>query len=238
MTQTSKAELLIICPCFNEGDTIGALIDEIAALNENFDLIVVDDGSKDNTKEVASAKANIICLPINLGIGGAVQTGYRYAARHNYDFVIQIDGDGQHDPAYIKILLSELKKTSAHMAIGTRYAEKTGFQSSRMRRLGSRIISGLIAKLFGFRPTDPTSGMRLTNRELTQVFSENYPIDFPEPISLCHAMRKGFEVIEAPVVMRERAAGRSSISGIKPFLYMITMIIRIMSERFNWKGKQ
>ncbi|MDB2487518.1 glycosyltransferase family 2 protein [Alphaproteobacteria bacterium] len=238
MKQTSTSELLIICPCFNEANTIGELIDEIASLNENFDVIVIDDGSEDGTYQTALAKANTVRLPLNLGIGGAVQTGYRYAVRHGYEYAIQIDGDGQHDPAYIQVLLSELKKSSAHMAIGTRYKVKKGFQSSRTRRLGGRIIAELIGKLFSFRPTDPTSGMRLTNREATRVFSENYPIDFPEPLSLCSLMRKGFEIIEVPVVMRERVSGKSSISGIKPLLYMVTMILRIMSERLNWKGKR
>ena len=238
MNQRLRSELLIICPCFNEVDNIGTLIDEIEALNENFDVIVIDDGSSDDTYEVAAAKARTVRLPVNLGIGGAVQTGYRYADRHGYEYAIQIDGDGQHDPAYIHVLLSELKKSKAQMAIGTRYKEKEGFQSSWMRRLGGRIIASIVGKLFGFRPTDPTSGMRLTNRELTKVFSENYPIDFPEPLSLCSAIRKGYKVIEVPVVMRERTAGKSSINGIKPLLYMIAVMLRIMSERLTRKGRR
>ena len=137
MNQRLRSELLIICPCFNEVDNIGTLIDEIEALNENFDVIVIDDGSSDDTYEVAAAKARTVRLPVNLGIGGAVQTGYRYADRHGYEYAIQIDGDGQHDPAYIHVLLSELKKSKAQMAIGTRYKEKEGFQSSWMRRLGA-----------------------------------------------------------------------------------------------------
>jgi glycosyltransferase involved in cell wall biosynthesis len=232
MTQDSSSKLLIICPCFNEAETISALIAEIEALNEDFDILVVDDGSTDGTYEVAASKAMTVRLPVNLGIGGAVQTGYRYAVRHNYQYAIQIDGDGQHDPAFIRPLLNVMQQSKADLVVGTRYLEKTGFQSSFMRRLGARIIAYFTHLMFGFRPSDPTSGMRLANRSLIEAFNRDYPNDYPEPLSLCFALYNGYSVKEEPVVMRDREAGSSSIMGIKSVSYMIIIITRIFALRF------
>lgn len=231
MSEASENNILVICPCLNEEGSIGALIDEIRKSEEAYDILVIDDGSTDSTYKVASAKANTIKLPINLGIGGAVQTGYQYAFRHNYQYAVQIDGDGQHDPSSIKPMIEAMKTAGANLAIGTRYKEKKGFQSSMMRRLGARIISQLILRCFSFHVSDPTSGLRLVDKKLIKIFSENYPVDYPEPLSLCFALRRGFKVIEVPVHMRQRSAGTSSIGGLKPVVYMIIMVVRILSER-------
>lgn len=231
MTQTSSSELLIICPCFNEAESIGTLIAEIEALKEGFDIFVVDDGSTDSTYDVAAAKAMTVRLPVNLGIGGAVQTGYRYAMRHNYQYAIQIDGDGQHDPAFIRPLLNVMKQSRADLVVGTRYLDKIGFQSSFWRRSGARIIAYFTHLMFGFRPSDPTSGMRLVNRSLIEAFDRDYPNDYPEPLSLCFALHNGYSVKEEPVIMRNRKAGASSIMGIKSVSYMISIMTRIFALR-------
>lgn len=235
MTYDTYSELLIICPCFNEAESIGGLIDEIQKLNEGFDIIVIDDGSTDSTFKEAAAKVNTIRLPVNLGIGGAVQTGYMYAAHNNYKYAIQIDGDGQHDPAYIKTLLQVMQQTDADLLIGTRYIEKTGFQSSFLRRLGTRVIARFTQLLYGYFPSDPTSGMRLVNRTLIEAFSQKYPADYPEPLSLCYALRNGYDVREEPVVMRSRASGTSSIMGINTVKYMVIILMRILALRMAKK---
>jgi len=220
-------DLLVICPCFNEEESIGSLIDEINQLNLGLDIIVIDDGSKDNTYEIASAKAKTIRLPFNLGIGGAVQTGYLYASQNNYKYAVQIDGDGQHDPAYIEKLYTLMINNSLDLVVGSRYIRSIGFQSSPVRRFGSKIIGLFLKLFFGYLATDPTSGFRLANRNLIDIYSKNYPVDFPEPISICLALKDGYKVAETQVMMRTRKSGFSSISGLKTLKYMINVLLQI-----------
>lgn len=219
--------LLVICPCFNEEESIGSLIDEINQLNLSLDIIVIDDCSNDNTYEIASAKAKTIRLPFNLGIGGAVQTGYLYALQNNYKYAVQIDGDGQHDPAYIEKLYRLMIDDGLDLVVGSRYISPIGFQSSLVRRFGSKIIGLFLKLFFGYLATDPTSGFRLANRNLIDIFSKNYPVDFPEPISICLALKAGYKVAETQVMMRTRKSGVSSISGFKTLKYMINVLLQI-----------
>ncbi|MCS3898809.1 glycosyltransferase involved in cell wall biosynthesis [Bradyrhizobium japonicum USDA 38] len=231
--QQGTSRVLIIIPCFNEEASVGGLLSEIAATGCGYHTLVVDDGSSDATAAVASCRSPVARLAQNLGIGGAVQTGIKYAARQDFDFCIQIDGDGQHDPRAIEMLLDAHRKDPTNITIGSRFIDHTGFCSTRMRRAGIRLIVLALNGLFrgGGRITDPTSGMRLLDRSAIAFFAKAYPADFPEPISLAWAMRAGLTVSEVPVEMRARETGVSSIDGLKSASYMIRVLGYILLAR-------
>ncbi len=221
----TKSHVLIIIPCFNEQDSIEILLTEIKALSLNYVTLVVDDGSSDETFKRASQLSKTVRLIRNLGIGGAVQTGIRYARDNNFDFCVQIDGDGQHPPGEIVKLLKCSETTKADVVIGSRYLSEASFRSTRARRTGSKLIAWTLKTLFhGAEVTDPTSGMRLLNRKAMHFFAEHYPHDFPEPISLAWSYKQGLRVAECSVLMRSRSAGESTIKGLKPLAYMARVI--------------
>lgn len=222
--QTVQKSVLLIIPCFNESESIGPLLKEIDSLNESYHTVVIDDGSLDNTYEVASHFSPCVKLISNLGIGGAVQTGIRYAKRNGYQFCVQVDGDGQHCPEEVAALLACQKDTNANIVIGSRFLLGDSFRSSAMRRVGIGVITLVIRKLFGIKITDPTSGLRLMDRKAIEFFSGNYPRDFPEPISIAQAIENGLTIVEVPARMRERTTGKSSIGGIVPLKYMIRVV--------------
>ena len=180
---------------------------------------------------------NIINLPVNLGIGGAVQTGYLYAWRNGYDVAVQFDGDGQHEASYLGEMGDFLQAQQADMVIGSRYIKKEGFQSSGIRQFGIRYFSALIKLLTGKRVTDPTSGMRMVNRDVMKIYSEDYPVDYPEPESVVTILRMGKKVSEIPVIMRERQGGVSSISPRKAVYYMIKVTLAILMECLRKRRK-
>ncbi len=216
---------LCIIPAFNEELNLPALLDELAALP--VDVLVVDDCSHDGTRDLLERRGvAVVSLPINLGIGGAVQTGYRYALRHGYDAAVQIDGDGQHDPAYIPGMIRRLED-GAGLVVGSRYLVREGFQSTVMRRIGKRYLSFLIRCYSGSWFTDPTSGYRACDRQLLAIWAERYPADYPEPESLLVAARAGRPIVEVPVVMRERRHGRSSIRPLHSLYYMLKTTISL-----------
>lgn len=231
--QNGGPRVLLIIPCFNEEASIGGVLNEIAATGRNYHTLVVDDGSSDATSAIASCSSPVARLVQNLGIGGAVQTGIKYAARRDFDFCIQIDGDGQHDPHAIETLLNAYREDPANITIGSRFIDNAGFCSTRMRRAGIRLIVLALNSLFssGGRITDPTSGMRLLDRSAIAFFAKAYPTDFPEPISLAWAMRAGLRVNEVPVEMRARETGVSSIDGLKSASYMIRVLGYILLAR-------
>ena len=200
---SSKPRVLIIIPAYNEAENIVDTVQGV--VDAGYDYVVVNDGSKDNTLSVCRANdINVIDLPQNLGIGGAVQTGHKYARDMDYDVDIQLDGDGQHDPAYLGKLVAEIQN-GADLVIGSRFLEQTeGFQSTFMRRVGITWLSFWIKLLTGKRITDPTSGFRACGRRATNLFAQSYPIDYPEPDSIAHALRLGMDVREVSVEMRER----------------------------------
>lgn len=223
-----RTRVLIIVPAFNESGAIDNTVRQVFAARAVFvfmeiDVLVIDDGSSDDTAlRAASAGAMVVRLPFNLGIGGAVQTGYRYASAHGYDMAVQIDGDGQHDPAFLGQLCRPLTEGGADMVIGSRFLSgKEGFRSSTLRRLGIRFFGVLIRLLTGFLVTDPTSGYRACNRRLIDVFAHYYPGDYPEPEAIVVARRLGYIPIEVPVVMRARSTGTSSISALRCVQYMM-----------------
>lgn len=225
---------LVIIPAYNEEGSIHKTIEDIRQNAPDFDYIVVNDCSKDATKDICKEMHyNFLNLPINLGIGGAVQTGYLYAYRHGYDLAVQFDGDGQHSAKYLEDMATVLEKENADMVIGSRFIEKEGFQSSGLRRLGIRYFTGLIKLLTGKVITDPTSGMRMVNRKIMKKFAYDYPKDYPEPESVVTILVEKQKVIEIPVIMNERSEGVSSISSFKSVYYMVKVTIAILIAKIR-----
>lgn len=229
-----KIKKLIIIPAYNESACIERTVRDIMEHAPEFDYVIINDCSTDNTREICEKNHfNIVNLPVNLGIGGAVQTGYLYGWRNGYDMAVQVDGDGQHDPAFLNTMAEYLERKNLDMVIGSRFIEKKGFQSSGMRRIGIRYFSILIKILTGTRITDPTSGLRMVNRRVMKEFAYNYPKDYPEPESVVAILCKNCRVEEIPVIMRERMGGVSSISMKKSVYYMIKVTLAILFEKIR-----
>lgn len=225
---------LIIIPAYNEEANIERTVNHIQKYAPEFDYIVINDCSSDRTGQICDANHfPVIHLPVNLGIGGAVQTGYLYGVYNGYDEAVQIDGDGQHDPAYLLKMAEYMEKSKADMVIGSRFIEKKGFQSSGIRRIGIRYFTFLIRLLTGKKITDPTSGLRMVNREVMCLFADNYPKDYPEPETVVAILRRGKKIEELPVVMKERMGGVSSISPKKSIYYMIKVSLAILVEKMR-----
>lgn len=225
---------LVIIPAYNEELNIVNTISNLKEYAPDFDYVIINDCSKDETASVCSENGfHFISLPINLGIGGAVQTGYRYAALNGYDIAVQFDGDGQHDAAYLEEMRNMLLREEADLVIGSRYITREGFQSSGLRRMGIRYFTHLIRLFTKHTVTDPTSGMRMAGRRVIETFAENYPKDYPEPESVVMLLRMKMKIMDCPVVMKERAAGKSSISPLKSVYYMLKVSLAIVLERFR-----
>lgn len=228
--------ILIIIPAFNEEENIRKLIQKIHEVKykNTVGILVINDHSTDETSLICKEMGvDVINLPCNLGIGGAVQTGYKFAALHDYDFAIQVDGDGQHNPEFIESLIEPIIQGNADIVIGSRYINQSGFQSSVMRRLGIRYLKYLINILTGLKITDPTSGYRACSKEIIKLFSINYPKDYPEPESIMYIKRKGFRVSEIPVIMNEREGGKSSINFHRSIYYMIKVSLAIVFDKIR-----
>lgn len=229
---------IVIIPAYNEISNIRTTVQDILDHAPGFDYVIINDCSQDGTMRFCTEQGmNIINLPVNLGIGGAVQTGYLYAWRNGYDVAVQFDGDGQHDASYLGEMADFLQEQQADMVIGSRYIKKEGFQSSGIRQFGIRYFSALIKLLAGKRVTDPTSGMRMVNRDVMKIYSEDYPVDYPEPESVVTILRMGKKVSEIPVIMRERQGGVSSISPRKAVYYMIKVTLAILMECLRKRRK-
>lgn len=217
---------LLIIPAFNEAKNI---VDVARSVQRaGYDFIVVNDGSSDNTLRTCKEHGfPVLDLKENLGIGGAVQAGHKYALTHGYDIDIQFDGDGQHDVSYVPALVSAIEQGS-DLAIGSRFLEITeGFQSSIMRRVGIKWLSGWLHIFTKKHITDPTSGFRACNVKAISLFCTDYPIDYPEPESIATALKHGLTVSEVPVIMHERRGGASSIKSISSIYYMIKVSLAI-----------
>jgi glycosyltransferase involved in cell wall biosynthesis len=220
---------IAIIPAFNEQDAIGIVIDELAAFDPAVDVLVVDDASHDATAERARQRgARVVTLPFNLGIGGAVQTGFRYAAENGYELAIRVDGDGQHDPAELRPLLDMVREGRADMCIGSRFVDAGGYRSSVTRRVGIRILARTVSLLTAQRVTDTTSGFQVLNRKAIELFAADYPHDYPEVEAAVMAHKNRLRLAECPVQMRERAAGRSSIRGLRTVYYMAKVMLAIV----------
>lgn len=225
-------KVLVVIPAYNEEKNILKTVNNIKSTKikgVTLDYVVINDCSRDNTKQVLiDNKINFIDLPFNLGIGGAVQTGYKYAYYNNYDIAIQFDGDGQHDAAYLKDLIDEIKKGN-DIVIGSRFvSELSTFKSTKLRRIGINFLSWLIEFVTGKKIYDPTSGFRAINKNIIKLFANNYPIDYPEPDTIVTVIKKGYNVSEIPVKMNKRENGKSSINPIKSVYYMIKVSLAII----------
>ncbi|MCR5654843.1 MAG: glycosyltransferase family 2 protein [Lachnospiraceae bacterium] len=222
---------IVIIPAYNEEKSIVETVRDITEHAPNFDYVVVNDCSTDDTRIVCEKNGlHVLNLPVNLGIGGAVQTGYRYAMGNGYEYAVQFDGDGQHDAKYLNDMLSYMEEHGTDMLIGSRYIEKEGFQSTGLRRFGIRYFSVLIKILTGKKITDPTSGMRMVNRDVMFIYAADYPKDYPEPESAVAILNQGKVIEEYPVIMRERREGVSSISPMRSVYYMVKVTLAILVE--------
>ncbi len=222
---------LVIIPAYNEEENIENTVRDIVNNAIDFDYVIINDCSTDGTRDICEKNGfNIVNLPVNLGIGGAVQTGYLYALKYEYDIAVQVDGDGQHDPLFLKEMADYLEQNRLDMVIGSRFINKEGFQSSALRRFGIGYFSFLIKLVTKERITDPTSGLRMAGRNVIKMFAENYPKDYPEPETVVTVINKGYNVKEIPVIMRERQGGVSSITMKKSVYYMVKVTLAILME--------
>ena len=225
---------LIIIPAYNEQENIVNTVHDIEKHCPEVDYIVINDCSRDNTEKILRENdMNYISLPCNLGIGGGVQTGYRYANEHGYDIAVQFDGDGQHDARFLNALIEPIASNAADIAIGSRFIRKQGFQSTGFRRFGIGFLSGLIRLLCGVSVSDVTSGMRAVNKRFIEEYSKTYAQDYPEPEAIIYAAVHGAKIVEIPVEMRERQGGKSSINPLRSVYYMIKVSIAMVLARFS-----
>ena len=226
---------LIMIPAYNKDANIQKVVDNIIKEYPYYDYIIINDGSTDRTEEICKReKYNVLNLPINLGIGGAVQAGYRYAKKYHYDIAIQIDGDGQHDIAYAEKMIRIIENGEADIVIGSRFLENKGFQSSGTRRLGIRFLSRLIKVCTQVSIKDVTSGFRVVNKKYIDIYSGDYSNDYPEPEAIVSAVMYGGTIREFPVEMRERQGGESSIRLWNAIYYMIKVTLAIIIRRISY----
>lgn len=232
----TKAKILVLIPCYNEEANIVKTVERLRELCPDVDYLVINDCSTDRSAALLKEHGyEYLDLPVNLGIGGGIQCGYVYANTNNYDVTVQMDGDGQHDPAYLMHIVEPVLNGELDMCIGSRFIRHEGFQTSFMRRVGIRFLSGMIFLLCGQRLLDVTSGFRATGRAMTEYFARNYAADYPEPESNLAACLAGFRVGEVPVIMRERQGGVSSISSFKSAYYMIKVSLSLIIDRLSIK---
>lgn len=226
-SNAGSLRVLVIIPAYNESQSIIQTVANVR--NAGFDYLVINDGSVDDTLEICQRHGvNVLDLPQNLGIGGAIQAGHKYAKLHGYDVDIQFDGDGQHDAEFLTQLVDEIKKGN-DLVIGSRYLKpEAGFQSTFMRRAGKTLLSGCLRVFAKVHITDPTSGFRACGSRAISLFCDKYPIDYPEPESIAVAVNNGLAVNEIPVVMHERQGGVSSINALRSVYYMIKVTLAIV----------
>lgn len=233
-SRMNRNKCLIIIPAYNEEENIENLIENLRNNYPQYDYIIVNDCSTDQTKRICEKNNyQVLNLPINMGIGGAVQSGYRYARENDYEYAVQIDGDGQHDVAYLAGMLLKLENKEADIVVGSRFVEKEGFQSSAARRAGIIFLSQLCHVLTGIHVKDITSGYRIVNRRFINIFADDYPVDYPEPEAMVMAAVHGGRVLEYPVIMKERQGGESSITLKRSVYYMVKVSLAMMIRRLS-----
>lgn len=219
---------LVIIPAYNEEGAIVETIHNLEKKCPEVDYVIINDCSKDKTLEICRKNNfNVISLPVNLGIGGAVQTGYRYAYENDYDIAIQMDADGQHDPKYIPKLVSKIEEGN-DFVIGSRFLEKQGFQSTFIRRMGINLYAGIIKVFTKKKITDTTSGYRAAGKKIIAMFARSYPVDYPEPETNAYIARNNFKIVEIPMQMKQRDSGASSITPIKSIYYAVKVGLAVL----------
>jgi len=221
---------LVIVPVLNESGSIRKVILRLRRALPEYDVLVVDDGSTDDTVRQVPAEIPVVSLPFNLGIGGAMQTGYRYAALHGYDVAIQVDGDGQHRPSEVRRLVDALQSQNVDLVVGSRFLEETRYKQSFVRKFGSLVLRKIIRTLAGMDLTDCTSGFRAANRKVILAFAHWYPEDYPEPEVILLLRRAGFQIGELGVRMRHRRTGRSSISLLRGVFYVLKVTVCLLLD--------
>ncbi|MDT3705125.1 MAG: glycosyltransferase family 2 protein [Thermincola sp.] len=235
---TKDKKILIIIPAYNEELSISKVISGILQY-PGIDVVVINDGSKDNTSAVARRSgADVIDLPFNLGIGGAVQTGYLYAFKNGYDIAVQCDADGQHDSGYLMRIIEPVRRGEADMVVGSRYVQASGYKTPVARKIGMLIFAGLVSLITGQSLSDTTSGYRAVSKRVIKFFAHNYPTDFPEVEALVLLKRNGFTIKEVPVKMAHREHGVSSITPVKSIYYMIKVLLAIFMNVLRASKKE
>ena len=232
-------KILALIPAYNEEKNIRSVIEETQKYLPEADILVLNDGSTDNTKAILSRYKDIIALhhPYNMGIGGAIWTGFNFFNRNNYEYLVRIDGDGQHPPSLAKMLLEPLQNGEADLVIGSRFIRREGYISSLGRRGGIKLLNILTTFLLKEKITDNTSGFRAYNRKAVGLLVEDYPFDYPEPIEVYLVSRKRLKIKELSVKMRERGGGVTSISLLHSYYYLIKVLLTILVN-FFYGGKK
>lgn len=226
----SGRALVAVVPAWNESGVIGEVVDEIKAVDPSIDVVVVDDASSDDTAEVAQSRGAIVLrLPFNVGIGGAVQTGFRFARDGGYELAVRLDGDGQHDAAEIPKILAPVEAGEADLVIGSRFVDGTGtYRPPLARRLGIRVFARLVSVLGGQRVTDTTSGFVALDRAGIELFAAEYPHDYPEVEATLVALKSGLRLAQVQVEMRERTTGSSSITFVRSLYYIVKVMLALL----------
>lgn len=229
----------MIIPAYNEAGSIRKVVRSIRAFDTSADILVINDASKDDTAAEAAGEegVTVISLPINLGIGGAVQTGYKYACAAGYDIAVQIDGDGQHDGKDLGKVVAGVTAGEADIVVGSRFVEKSGYTPGLARSIGIRFFSKLVSKMIKMPVTDTTSGFRAINRKGIDLFAHYYPGDYPEVETLVYAASRGLKIKEVSVDMKQRQYGKSSISLLNGLYYIVKVtIMLLLIPRKNYEG--
>ena len=232
---------LVIVPAYNEADNIGHVLDDLATHAAWADVVIVNDGSTDRTADIARARgAEVLNLPCNLGVGGAVQTGYLYAAGRRYDAAVQFDGDGQHRANQIEPLVRALVESRSDLVIGSRLLEKVGFRFPFARLVGSRLLAALVRLLTAQRITDPTSGFRAASGRAIRFFAHHYPQTYlgDTAEALVWAARQGMKIVEVPTRMRQRQAGASAATNVKGFLHTLRITLAVLVDCLEPRVKE
>lgn len=233
----AKMKVLVIIPAYNEAENILYTIQELDAYDPHMDRVVINDNSGDDTRELLKRNhVSHINLPVNLGIGGGVQTGYLYAYENGYDIAVQMDGDGQHCASELGKIIQPILDGKADVVIGSRFMEKEGFQSTFLRRAGISFLSGMVWCCTGNRIYDVTSGFRVVNRKFIDVFRKDYAQDYPEPEAIVTVSKYHGKILEVPVIMRERRNGKSSIRTLQSVYYMIKVSLAIIFRKLGRSG--
>jgi len=228
---------MVLIPAFNEEGAVASVIAEVRALHPELPILVVDDCSADGTRSVAlEAGADVITVPYHLGLGGCVQAGYRLAFDLGFHYVIRLDGDGQHDPAYLRIIRDTLFHSGAQMVIGSRYINGDGEHTSFARGLGIVFFRWFLGLILRKRVHDPTSGFVGVNRQALEVFARSFPLEYPEIEALVVLQRLTFRFEEVPVKMRPRMAGVSSITAVKSFYYVLHVLLGVLVNILKYQG--
>ncbi len=224
-------KMLVVIPAYNEEKNIPGVIGDLRRHAPGADIVVVNDGSSDGTSQCARALGvKVLNLPVNLGIGGAMQAGYHYANRHDYGIAVQFDADGQHQAGEIEKLLGPLAAGESDMVVGSRFLIPGSYHAGFARKAGMTIFSSLVSVILGMRVTDTTSGFRAVNRRVIEYYTRQYPEDYPEVEALVLVHKQGMRIREVPVVMRERTSGRSSITPVRSAYYMVKVMLAVFVD--------